>query len=215
MQSNHDDCGHQKHGLFQALERVVRWKFLEKLQSLERPFIVMWKRNSSCCAGGNVNWTAILKSHLSEPREVKDMHNVKFFNVSCKQGFWSWADYYYLQQITSQLPLCLSCLPSGNTMRTTCHPIHTKVCIIGKEPWKYESGYLHRGRTMPPLIWKKGRKIFAPWEGCWVLTLTFWDADKSLHGEDKTSVSSLITQGCLQILGLIPTLKCEHILLGR
>lgn len=139
-----------------------------------KSLIVMWKRTSSCCAGGNVNWTAILKSNLSEPREVKDMHNVKFFNVSCKQGFWSRADYYYLQRITSPLPLCLSCLPSGNTMRTTCHPTHTKVCIIGKEPWKHESGYLHRGGTTPPLIWKKRRKIFAPWEGCWVLTLNFW-----------------------------------------
>lgn len=39
---------------------------------------MMWKRNSSCCAGGNVNWTAILESILSEPSEVKDMHNVAF-----------------------------------------------------------------------------------------------------------------------------------------
>ena len=38
----------------------------------------MWKRNSPCCAGGNVNWTAILKSNLSEPPEDEDMYNIKF-----------------------------------------------------------------------------------------------------------------------------------------
>ena len=38
----------------------------------------MWKRNSSYCVGGNVNWTANLKSSLSEPSEIKDMCNVNF-----------------------------------------------------------------------------------------------------------------------------------------
>ena len=38
----------------------------------------MWKRNSSYCAGGNVNGTANLKSSLSEPSEIKDMYNVNF-----------------------------------------------------------------------------------------------------------------------------------------
>lgn len=39
---------------------------------------MMWNRNSSCYAGGNVNWTAILESNLSEASEVTDMHNVTF-----------------------------------------------------------------------------------------------------------------------------------------
>ena len=53
--------------------------------------------------------------------------------------------------------------------------------IIGKELWKYESGYLYRRGTAPPLFWKKERKIFAPWKEFWILTLTFWDADKSFQ----------------------------------
>lgn len=35
------------------------------------------KRNSSYCAGGNVNWI-ILTSNLTELSEVKDMHDVQF-----------------------------------------------------------------------------------------------------------------------------------------
>lgn len=37
----------------------------------------MQKRNSSYCAGGNVNWI-ILKSNLIELCEVKDMHDITF-----------------------------------------------------------------------------------------------------------------------------------------
>ena len=33
---------------------------------------------TSCCADGNVNWTALLESNVSVPGEVKDVYNVKF-----------------------------------------------------------------------------------------------------------------------------------------
>ena len=33
---------------------------------------------TSCCADGNVNWTALLERYVSVPGEVKDVYNVKF-----------------------------------------------------------------------------------------------------------------------------------------
>ena len=49
-----------------------------KTSECRKPFHCDVERNSSYCAGGNVNWTANLKSSSSEPSEIKHMCNVNF-----------------------------------------------------------------------------------------------------------------------------------------
>lgn len=98
-----------------------------------KPFIMMWKRNSSCCAGGNVNWTAILESNLSEPSEVKDMHNVAFLMSHANQV--SGAKHIIIITYSkSPHHFPFASVAWDNTMRTKYHPAHSRVCTEVREP---------------------------------------------------------------------------------
>ena len=88
--------------------------------------------------------------------------------------------------------------------------------IIGKEPWKYESGYLYRRGTAPPFLWKKGGRIFSPWKGFWVLTFTFWDANKSFQWRVRLVSPAWRTRNVSKSWVLSPPWNVNtHIHLGR
>lgn len=116
---------------------------------------MMWKRNSSCCAGGNVNWTAILESNLSEPSEVKDMHNVAFLMSHAKQV--SGAKHIII--ITySKSPHHFPLVAWDNTMRTKYHPTHSRSVLKLGIPENKNMGCLNRGWTAIPTLLQEGKK---------------------------------------------------------